>query len=77
MTDHYKMAQEFALCFIEEDVKRSREIVDDILKLPKEDVATCFASLGVNFWLMYDIIREIDPRLGKMIKRRIILGKKT
>ena len=67
----HTMANEFFLCFIEEDIKRSREIVDEILKLPKEDVATCFACLGMNFWYMYNIMRELDPKLAKMVRSKI------
>ena len=40
------------------------------LKLPKEDVATWIGYLGWNFFLMYDMIREYDPELAKMIKEK-------
>ena len=73
----YEMAPEFFLCWMdsaetseecEQYVRHSREIVDDILKLPKEDVATWIGCLGLNFFLMYDMIRESDPQLAKMMK---------
>ena len=75
----YEMAPEFFLCWMgpaetseecDQYVRHSREIVDDILKLPKEDVATWIGCLGFNFFLMYDMIREYDPELAKMIKEK-------
>ena len=74
---------EFFLCWMHpaetlEDctasVKHSREIVDDIVKLPKEDVATWIGCLGFNFFLMYDLIREYAPELAEMIKRKQTLA---
>ena len=79
----YEMAPEFFLCWMdsaetseecEQYVKHSREIVDDILKLPKEDVATWIGCLGWNFFLMYDLIREYAPELAEMIKTKQTLA---
>ena len=73
----HDMAPKFFLCWMgtaetpedsEQYVKRSREIADHIVKLPKEDVVTWFGYLGWNFFLMYDMIREYDPQLAKMMK---------
>ena len=75
----HDLAPEFFLCWMraaknpedcKESVKRSREIADDIVKLPKEDVVTWIGYLGWNFFLMYDMIREYDPELAKMIKEK-------
>jgi len=79
----YEMAPEFFLCWMdsaetseecEQYVRHSREIVDDILKLPKEDVATWIGCLGFNFFLMYDLIREYAPELAEMIKTKQTLA---
>ena len=79
----YEMAPEFFLCWMEsaetseeceQYVRHSREIVDDILKLPKEDIATWIGYLGWNFFLMYDLIREYAPELAEMIKRKQTLA---
>ena len=75
----HDLAPEFFLCWMraaknpedyKESVKRSREIADDIVKLPKEDVVTWIGYLGWNFFLMYDMIREYDPELAEMIKEK-------
>ena len=75
----HDLAPEFFLCWMrtaktpedcKEFVKRSREIADDIVNLPKEDVVTWIGYLGWNFFLMYDMIREYDPELAKMIKEK-------
>ena len=79
----YEMAPEFFLCWMEsaetseeceQYVRHSREIVDDILKLPKEDIATWIGYLGWNVFLMYDLIREYAPELAEMIKRKQALA---
>ena len=75
----HDLAPEFFLCWMrtaknpedcKEAVKRSREIADDIVKLPKKDVVTWIGYLGWNFFLMYDMIREYDPELAEMIKEK-------
>ena len=77
------MAPKFFLCWMDsaetlEDctvsVKHSREIVDYILKLPKEDIATWIGYLGWNFFLMYDLIRDYAPELPEMIKTKQTLA---
>ena len=79
----YEMAPEFFLCWMDsaetseecnQYVKHSREIVDDILKLPKEDIATWIGYLGWNVFLMYDLIREYAPELAEMIKTKQTLA---
>ena len=79
----YEMAPEFFLCWMDSaetpedctvNVKHSREIVDYIVKLPKEDVVTWIGCLGWNFFLMYETIREHAPELAEMIKRKQTLA---
>tara|TARA_B100001750_G_scaffold168998_1_gene137417 strand:- start:954 stop:1241 length:288 start_codon:yes stop_codon:yes gene_type:complete len=51
-------------------VKHSKEIADDIVKLPKEEVVTWIGLLGYNFCLMYEMIREHAPELAEIIKKK-------
>ena len=75
------MAPEFFLCWMDStvtledctvNVKHSREIADDIVKLPKEDVVTWIGLLGYNFCLMYEMIREYAPELSEMIRKKTV-----
>ena len=66
--DAHLLATRFFYAVLDEDIKESREIADEIVKLPKEYIATSLAHLASSLWVLYDHMLEIDPELDRRVR---------